>query len=171
VGEHFIPGLKCSLRKDGWYIGGQITSGIALAIATGGTSAAAEGAEAAGNVLLDTNAVFKYSQTVKLLGDGETPVVSDTVLREIAEVSSRAGSRFNAELPEGIGRIADDLSIGGRMRAMEALRQFGAAEQGIEGDASVISTALANKIPLITGDKAVFNAISKLGGSARLLKG
>jgi hypothetical protein len=41
---HFDPGLKCRLKKDGWYIGGEITGVVAMALLTRGMSAGAEGA-------------------------------------------------------------------------------------------------------------------------------
>lgn len=52
---------------------------------------------------------------------------------------------------------------------MQMLRASNADPVGIEGDAIVGATALAYGIPLITGDYALTNAVSKLGGKVRRL--
>lgn len=130
---------------------------------------AAADAGKAGDVLLDTNAVFKFSKAEKLLRPGERPVISETVVQEVADVAGRAGSKFTGAIPRILGRIADDTSIGNRMRALWYLRGARAAEQGINGDAAVVATALARNIPVITGDRAVYSVVRWLGGHARWL--
>lgn len=50
------------------------------------------------------------------------------------------------------------------------MKESGAAERGFEGDMAIGATALDLGIPLVTGDRALAQAIAKLGGEARLFR-
>jgi predicted nucleic acid-binding protein len=121
------------------------------------------------DVLLDTNAVFRFNAAQSRIGEGERPVVTaPTGIEEIERIAAERG--FAGGLPPGVGVIPDDNSAVLRGQMMDSLRQFGASPVGMEGDATLGATALARGIPLITGDVALFNAFTKLGGEGRLLK-
>jgi RHS repeat-associated protein len=121
------------------------------------------------DVLVDTNAVFRFNDAKALIGEDERPVVTTpTETDEIARIAALKG--FSGNLPAGVGVIPDDNSAVLRGMMMDALRQFGASPTGMEADATIGATALARGIPLITGDVDLFNAFTKLGGQGRLLR-
>ena len=67
----------------------------------------------------------------------------------------------------GLPVIDDGVSAVLRGQVATQLRGFGAAAQGFENDATIGATALERGIPLITGDRALANAVMKLGGEVR----
>jgi YD repeat-containing protein len=121
------------------------------------TGAAEDGSE----VLLDTSAVKARGATRALLGEGETPVICSTVACEAAEQGFDAG---------GLSIVPDGVSAVLRGRVATALRAFGASAQGFANDATIGATALERGSPLITGDRALYNAVTSLGGDARLIR-
>jgi hypothetical protein len=50
---------------------------------------------------------------------------------------------LSGALPQNVSVIAEDVSISGRAVMMQQLRMFGAAQQGIEGDAAIGAAVLA----------------------------
>jgi predicted nucleic acid-binding protein len=130
--------------------------------------AGSQAASSDSRVLLDTNAVIRFNDAQALIAEGEEPVVTQSVVDELADVAARKG--FSGQLPAGVG-IIDDDDEGALLRSqvMQQLRGFGAAEQGIDVDAQVGATALSRSYPLITGDEALGNSVAKLGGEWRQL--
>jgi predicted nucleic acid-binding protein len=63
--------------------------------------------------------------------------------------------------------IDDGVSAVLRSQVATQLRALGAAVQGLENDATIGATALENDIPLITGDRALANAVMELAGEVR----
>jgi RHS repeat-associated protein len=116
-------------------------------------------------VLLDTNAVISYARARTVIRPDERPVVTISVVAELADVAARKG--FSGTLPLDVGIIPDDQSAVLRSQVMQALRAFGSDPVGIQGDAAVGATALANHLPLITDDGPLINAVAKLGGEVR----
>jgi len=119
------------------------------------SNAAAEGGS---EVLLDTSAVKARAAAWGLMKPGECAVICSTVQREAAEQGFSAA---------GLPVVADGTSAVLRGQVAAQLRGFGAAAQGLENDAIIGATALERGIPLITGDRALWNAVIKLGGDAR----
>jgi hypothetical protein len=68
----------------------------------------------------------------------------------------------------GLPVIDDGVSAILRSQVATQLRAFDAAAQGFENDATIGATALERGLPLITGDRALANAVMKLGGEVRL---
>lgn len=95
-------------------------------------------------------------------------MVNETTAQELIDVAARKG--FSGALPNGVSVIADNTSMTLRGQVMQQLRMFGAAVQGMENDAAIGATALGRRIPLITTDKALANAVMKLGGLVRYLE-
>ncbi|MGI8792042.1 MAG: RHS repeat-associated core domain-containing protein, partial [Acidimicrobiales bacterium] len=120
----------------------------------GGLRAAEGGSE----VLLDTSAVKAQSAARSLMKPGECAVICSTVEREAAQQGFSTA---------GLPVIEDGTSAVLRSQVATQLRGFGAAAQGLENDAIIGATALERGIPLITGDRALWNAVLKLGGDAR----
>ena len=89
---------------------------------------------------------------------GECAVICSTVEREAAEQGFSTA---------GLPVIEDGTSAVLRGQVATQLRAFDAAEQGLENDATIGATALERDIPLITGDRALWQALLKLGGDAR----
>jgi RHS repeat-associated protein len=109
-------------------------------------------------VLLDTSAVKAASAARGLLQPGECAVICAAVQREALEKGFSTA---------GLPVIEDAGSITLRGQVAQQLRIFGADEVGFDGDVAIGATALDRGIPLITGDKALWAAVSKLGGDAR----
>jgi len=132
----------------------------ALAVATdGGSEVVAAAAEEGGSeVLLDTSAVVARAAARGLMKPGECAVICSTVAREAAEKG------FSTE---GLSVIDDGMSATLRGQVAAQLRAFGANAQGLENDATIGATSLERGIPLITGDRALANAVTKLGGEVR----
>jgi predicted nucleic acid-binding protein len=129
--------------------------------------ASVEAGSSGSKVLLDTNAIIRYNDAQTLIGAGEEPVVTQSVLSELADVAARKG--FSGQLPAGVGVIDDEEGALLRSQVMEQLRGFGAAPQGIDIDSQVGATALSGSYPLITADSALGNSVAKLGGEWRQL--
>jgi hypothetical protein len=89
---------------------------------------------------------------------GECPVICTTVEGEVAQQGFSSA---------GLPVIDDGASAVLRSQVATQLRGFGAAAQGLGNDATIGATAPENDIPLITGDRALANAVMKLGGEAR----
>ena len=70
-------------------------------------------------------------------------------------------------LPPDVGVIPDNNDAVLRGQVMQQLRGFGADPIGIENDAIIGATALADGLPLISDDRALLNAVAKLGGQIR----
>ncbi len=115
-------------------------------------------AEGGSEVLLDTSAVKAQSAARSLMKPGECAVICSTVEREAAQQGFSTA---------GLPVVDDGTSAVLRSQVAQQLRGFGAATQGLENDAIIGATALERGIPLITGDRALWNAILKLGGDAR----
>jgi predicted nucleic acid-binding protein len=109
-------------------------------------------------VLLDTSAVRARAAAVNLLKPGECAVICTTVENEAAEQGFSSA---------GLPVIDDGASAVLRGQVAAQLRAFGAAARGLGNDATIGATALENDIPLITGDRALANAVMKLGGEVR----
>lgn len=109
-------------------------------------------------MLLDTAAVRAWAAAVGLLKPGECAVICSTVEREAAQKGFSAA---------GLSVIDDGVSAVLRGQVAAQLRAFGAAAQGFENDATIGATALERALPLITGDRALANAVMKLGGEVR----
>lgn len=118
---------------------------------------AAEGGEGS-QVLLDTSAVKAQAAARGLMQPGECAVICSTVSREAAEQGFSTA---------GLPVIEDGTSAVLRSQVAMQLQMFGASSQGLEGDATIGATALERGIPLITGDRALWNAVGKLGRDAR----
>jgi predicted nucleic acid-binding protein len=89
---------------------------------------------------------------------GDCPVICKTVEREAAEHGfSTAGLRV----------VDDGVSSTLRSQVAGQLRAFRANAKGFDGDVAIGAMALERGIALITGDRALWNAVSKLGGDAR----
>lgn len=104
-------------------------------------------------------AVKAQAAARSLIKPGECAVICSTVEREAAEQGFSAA---------GLSVVEDGVSATPRSQVAAQLRAFGAAAQGLENDAIIGATALERGIPLITGDLALWNAVLKLGGEARL---
>jgi RHS repeat-associated protein len=130
--------------------------GLRALVGAGAADAAGDGGS---EVLIDTSGVKGFGGAKRLLKPGEVPVICETVLCEAQAQGFSTGS-----LPV----IPDGSSATLRARVAQQLRGFGASQQGLENDATIGATALERGIPLITGDKALYNAVVKLGGDARL---
>lgn len=115
-------------------------------------------AEDGSEVLLDTSAVKAQAAARGLMKPGECAVICSTVQREAAEQGFSTA---------GLTVIDDGVSATLRSQVAAQLRAFGAAAQGLENDATIGATALERGIPLITGDRALWQSILKLGGDAR----
>ena len=162
-------GLALGVRD---LVGGSVAGGIRGVLGSmrglsSASGAGAEGGAGGSNVLLDTNAAIRYNDARGLIEAGEQPVVTQSVQQELADVAARKG--FSGQLPAGVGLISDEQGALIRAQVLEAMRGFGAAEQGIDVDAFVGATALSGPYPLITADDALGNALAKLGGDWRPL--
>jgi hypothetical protein len=92
---------------------------------------------------------------------GEVPAICSTVACEAAEKGfSTAGLR---EVPDGMSAIL-------RGQMAQQLRGFSAKAQGFDNDVIIGATAIERGSPLITGDRALYNAVNNLGGEARLFR-
>ena len=109
-------------------------------------------------VLLDTSAVKAQSAAQSLMKPGECAVICSTVEREAAQQGFSTA---------GLPVVADGTSALLRSQVAQLLRGFGAAARGLENDATIGATALERGVPLITGDRALWNSVLKLGGDAR----
>jgi predicted nucleic acid-binding protein len=115
-------------------------------------------AEDSSQVLLDTSAVRARAAARSLMKLGECAVICSTVQHEAAEQGFSAA---------GLPVIDDGVSAILRSQLATQLRGFGEAAQCLENDVIIGATALERGIPLITGDRALSNAVTKLGGEAR----
>ena len=113
-------------------------------------------------MLLDTSAIKSGEAARGQMKSGECAVICSTVEREAA------AQGFS---PTGLQVIDDSASALLRSKVAEQLRGFGAATRGLENDAIIGATAIETGLPLITGDKALYNEVNKLGGQARLFGG
>lgn len=96
---------------------------------------------------------------------GERPVVISSVAAEVARVGARKG--FSGTLPVDVRVIPENPDVILRALVRQQLRAFGASEQKIDVDAAVGATALGFRLPLITNDDELINAVMKLGGNVR----
>ena len=146
---------------------------VALVVATAGEGevevaamnaaeeAGARAAEGGSEVLLDTSAVKSLGRAQSLIKPGEVPAICSTVACEAAEKGfSTAGLR---EVPDGMSAVL-------RGQVAQQLRGFSAKAQGFDNDVTIGATAIERGSPLITGDRALYNAVNNLGGEARLFR-
>jgi RHS repeat-associated protein len=179
------PGFSCDLQQSNFFTLGQIAVIIAdpEALTTKGVSLIARAAtrdlehtlerDIAATlerstadfspVLLDTSAARAQTDALGLLKPGECAVVCQTVQNE-------AIAKGFPGVVNGLPVIPDGLSAVLRGQVAGQLRAFGAAARGLENDATIGATALEHGLPLITGDRALANAVSKLGGEARYFR-
>ncbi|GEM_PF-6838478 len=109
-------------------------------------------------VMLDTSAVVARDAARGLMKPGECAAICSTVSREAGEHGFSAA---------GLPVVADGTSATLRAQVAQQLRGFGAKAQGFDNDVVIGATALERGSPLITGDWALANTVSKLGGDAR----
>lgn len=133
---------------------------VVVVVATG---VAAKGGGELSPVLLDTSAARAGTTARGLLKPGECAVVCQTVQDEAIAKGFPGATRGLSVIPDGTSAV-----LRGQVAAQ--LRAFGAAERGLINDATIGATALERGIPLITGDEALWNAVTKLGGDVRFFR-
>jgi RHS repeat-associated protein len=150
---------------DGVAVSDETTQAIVDSVLTLGVAAperaAVAGTEAGADVLLDTSAVRALKTVRGLLRPGETPTVCATTVCEAAANGIRTA---------GLKQVADGTSVAVRAKVAQQLRGFGAQARGFDGDAVIGATALERGMTLITGDRALWQAVIKLGGDARFFR-
>ena len=134
-----------------------------------GVIEAQDAKDAASQVILDTNAVFKFKAAQALVQAGESPVVTDTTRAELANVASREGMSM-PHVADTLHTIRDVMEVNTRINIRGALDELKPGQPGIFGDGSIGATVLDTGLPFITGDRLLSQVLTRMAGSVRLLQ-
>jgi RHS repeat-associated protein len=130
-------------------------------------------------VIVDTSAVYKWKQSGTLLKSGETPVITRTVVDELARNAARGKPKMPSyasqfEVIEDAGTAAQRLAVRNAViePAISAGRNLertknNAGIQGFWGDGTIGATAMHHGLPVITSDVDLAAALQILGIEVR----
>jgi len=118
-------------------------------------------------VLLDTNMVFQYRKVVErgLIDlSAEEPIITQTTLGELNDVTSRPGSFLKYPAVADSLRVVEDAASNGTKDALlEFMNSLGPVkQQGLQQDLIIAATAIDTGRPLITGEKVMSRAIQAI---------
>ncbi len=136
-------------------------------------------------VILDTNAVKNFETSKSLLKENEKPVVTKQVIKELEELRDRPDApsfdQSTVDLAKSLD-VVDDVETVDTVKLLrerqDQLRKpsqkIDGQEfpdrnkiQGLEGDATIGSTALETNRPIITNDNNLGDALESLGADVR----
>ncbi|WP_164928461.1 PIN domain-containing protein [Gloeobacter violaceus] len=169
-----IPGLNVPSALLG--IGASIVLGDAAGAALSGLALVPFGgfAKAGGRVLLDTNAVIRFQDALKLINSGEKPFVTRQTLMELQDLVTRGELDGLPSVARRLPIFEESVDVTTQARLRRAISDFTlmnnpkivsySSIKGLDGDAIIGTTGLLSGTPVITFDKAFYNALVKLGG-------
>lgn len=159
-----------------------IDAGISI-VGTGGAGLATNSLRAGttiattNEVILDTNAVIRFNEAQNVLRPGETPVITEQVVRELNDLVARGQLDALPRVTQQLPVVADTVDIGTQAAVRSQLGGFSGAPtgpitdlnriQGLTGDGIIGTTGILTNRAIITADRALLNALSKLGAPVR----
>jgi RHS repeat-associated protein len=161
-----------------WTAGGALLGGTfglagdaAAAFGVGGATIVAgeAGAAASSQVILDTNAVIRYSDAERLLDPEEDAVITRTTVAELNNLVARGTIKGMPRVASRLEVIDDVMAVNARINIRGAISAMGVTRRGLFGDGSIGATAERLGLPVITGDKNFGDVLAALGVEVRRL--
>lgn len=124
-------------------------------VLTGSQVAANSGRE----VILDTNAVYRWREVQGMLRAGDTPVVTRTTQAELRNLAAAGRMKTPGYMGE-FGVVDDVMNVNARINIRGAMRP---GQPGLFGDGSIGATALARGSSLVTFDRNFAEVMRRFG--------